>query len=145
MTGVQTCALPICCHRLIRDGAALIETADEAIAALAPWAATLAEHLRRHPAGPISGHGQTSLQLQFANAPHPADGSSVSSDADNSFAKDSPAHHLLWQALGHDPTDMDRLAERTGLTTAALSSMLLTMELQGRVTAEHGRYSRRTR
>lgn len=131
------------CHRLIRDGAALIESADEVIAALAPWAATLAEHLRRHPAGPISERPQTSLQLQFANAPQPADTSGVFSGHDASMADGSPAHHLLWQALGHDPTDMDRLAERTGLTTAALSSMLLVMELQGRVTAEHGRYSRR--
>jgi len=40
---------------------------------------------------------------------------------------------------------MDRLAERTGLTPATLSSMLLVMELQGRVAADHGRYSRRSR
>ena len=49
----------------------------------------------------------------------------------------------LWQALGHDPTDMDQLVSRTGLTAATLSSMLLAMELQGRVSVEHGRYSRK--
>ena len=48
----------------------------------------------------------------------------------------------MWKALGHDPTPMDVLAERTGLTTAALSSMLLGMELDGRVVVEHGRYAR---
>jgi DNA processing protein len=37
---------------------------------------------------------------------------------------------------------MDQLVERTGLTPAELSSMLLLMELDGRVTTQHGRYHR---
>ena len=52
-------------------------------------------------------------------------------------------HKRLWSALGHDPTGMDELARRTGLTVAALSSMLLLMELEGRVVADNGRYARR--
>src|SRR3546814_21079978 len=55
---------------------------------------------------------------------------------------DDPDYNRLWQALGHDPTGMDRLVERTGFTTAALSSMLLVMELDGRIAVEHGRYAR---
>ena len=31
---------------------------------------------------------------------------------------------------------------RTGLTAAALSSMLLALELDGRIASEHGRYAR---
>jgi DNA processing protein len=38
---------------------------------------------------------------------------------------------------------MDHLVSRTGLTAAELSSMLLVMELEGRVVVEHGRYSRK--
>jgi DNA processing protein len=38
---------------------------------------------------------------------------------------------------------MDRLVSRSGLTAAELSSMLLVMELEGRVAVEHGRYSRK--
>ena len=53
-----------------------------------------------------------------------------------------PDYNRFWQALGHDPTGMDELVERSGLTTAALSSMLLALELEGRVAAEHGRYCR---
>ena len=56
---------------------------------------------------------------------------------------DDPDYQRLWQALGHDPTGMDALVSRTGLTTARLSSMLLLMELQGRVASAHGRYIRR--
>ena len=54
-----------------------------------------------------------------------------------------PDYQRLWLALGHDPTGMDLLAERTGLTAAELSSMLLVMELEGRVAVEHGRYARK--
>ncbi len=114
------------CHRLIRDGATLVETAEDVITALAPWATTLAEHLRLHPDAPISITACDPSMPRATPLDH------------------TPAHHQLWEALGHDPTDMDRLVERTGLTTATLSSMLLTLELQGRVIAEYGRYSRRS-
>jgi DNA processing protein len=125
------------CHRLIRDGAVLIESADEVVAALAPSAATLAEHLRRHPSHPISAPMEattTPFEARFGAGAKPP---SEPIDAE-------PAYHLLWDSLGHDPTDMDRLVLRTGLTTATLSAMLLVLELQGRVIADHGRYSRRT-
>ncbi len=110
------------CHRLIRDGAALVESADEVTAALGAWA------------GALRGELQRRLGVAVDQVAEPAD----------VVATDDPAHHRLWRALGHDPTTMDQLTERTGLTAAALSSMLLVMELQGRVAVEHGRYSRRT-
>jgi DNA processing protein len=115
------------CHRLIRDGAALVESADEVIAALGAWAGTLRGDLQQRLA-------------PLATSPSKAlDGSSPD------IAQRDPAYHRLWQALGHDPSDMDQLAQRSGLTAATLSSMLLVMELQGRVVVEHGRYSRRSR
>ena len=117
------------CHRLIRDGAALVESADEVIAALGSWAGALRGDLQRRLGGPISAPQQEHCQAQMT-LPEPG-------------FHDDPAHHRLWQALGHDPSTMDQLAERSGLTAAALSSMLLHMELQGRVAVEHGRYSRR--
>lgn len=110
------------CHRLIRDGATLVETPGEVLEALAPQLACLAEGLR----------GQLS-------APDPAAG--VRSAGGQS--PDDPDHSRLWSALGHDPTGMDVLAERTGLTVAALSSMLLVMELEGHVVNDHGRYARK--
>ena len=117
------------CHRLIRDGAGLVESADEVIAALGSWAGALRGDLQRRLGAPTlepqHDHSQAQMTL-----PEPG-------------FHDDPAHHRLWQALGHDPSTMDQLAERSGLTAAALSSMLLHMELQGRVAVEHGRYSRR--
>jgi DNA processing protein len=111
------------CHRLIREGAALVESPEEVLAALGPVASSLADTLRGRLGG-AAGPGPGST----GPSPPPAD----------------PDHNRLWSALGHDPTGMDTLAERTGLTVASLSSMLLLMELEGRVIADNGRYSRRT-
>ncbi|RDZ27505.1 DNA-processing protein DprA [Lysobacter silvisoli] len=112
------------CHRLIRDGAALVEAPAEAIAALEPLAQRLAADLRQRLHAPIAG-GLTPVTTPVQDEP--------CGDGD---------YQSLWNALGHDPTDMDRLAQRTGLTPAVLSSMLLLMELEGRVAAQHGRYFR---
>lgn len=110
------------CHRLIRDGAALVETAVEVVDALGPAAQRLAASLRG--------------RLE-ASAPHAcATGATQASTAD-------PERARLLAALGHDPVGIDRLAERTGLTVAELSSMLILLELEGVVSAQHGRYARR--
>lgn len=111
------------CHRLIREGAGLVENAQEVLDALVPMASELADFLRGRLAGSLA-------------RPHIG--------ADNALAPLNPDYQPLWLALGHDPTGMDLLVERTGLTAAELSSMLLVMELDGRVAVEHGRYSRKT-
>lgn len=110
------------CHQLIRQGAGLVETAEEVIDALSPLAAELAQALR----------GRLQI-LETQPTTHAGSHSPLPS-----------SEHALWQALGHDPVTLDQLTERTGLTVAALSAMLLTMELAGRVGAEHGRYTRRS-
>ena len=110
------------CHRLIRDGATLVETAQEVIELLAPMAADQAAGLRARLNAPIPAGSDPPV-------PRVAD-----QDRD---------YNRLWLALGHDPSSMDALVERSGLTAAELSSMLLVMELEGRVAVEHGRYSRK--
>ncbi len=110
------------CHRLIREGAALVESAAEVLAGIAPAAGNLAISLLENNGNPSAG------TLPALHAPVP--------DL-------PPEHQQLWEALGHDPIPMDSLLERTGLTAAELSSMLLSMELDGRVAVEHGRYTRK--
>jgi DNA processing protein len=112
------------CHRLIRQGAALVEDASEVIEPLASLAAELASALRARLELPAGGDAGTARVLPHAGA-------------------NDPEYAQLLDALGHDPVGIDHLAERTGLTVTALSSMLLLMELDGRVTAEHGRYAQR--
>lgn len=112
------------CHRLLREGATLVQDAAEIHAVLAPQVTDLADALRTRLAAPTSS-GQATTP--FIPATPCA----------------SPEYQRLWQALGHDPTGMDELTLRTALTPAELSSMLLVMELEGRVAHAHGRYSRK--
>ena len=107
------------CHKLIRDGAKLTETADEVIEELRGVGGLLAEGLRRRLA-PVD-----------APATLPA-----------AHAHD-PDYARLLAALEPVPAAPDELAARTGLPAASLSSMLLVLELDGAVSAENGRYARR--
>lgn len=113
------------CHRLIREGAQLVEDPAEVLAGIAPLAGRLA--------------------LSYGAVDDPG---AVVDPTPPGAARSLPAsptdHDRLWDALGADPTPMDILAVRTGLTPAALSAMLLAMELDGRVAVEHGRYARRS-
>ncbi|PNS08518.1 DNA-processing protein DprA [Solilutibacter silvestris] len=105
------------CHRLIRDGAQLVERAEDVLLSLAPALGRVVAQPARRPAS-----------RAIAAIPLPED---LDSD-----------HKTVWSALGHDPIPMDTLADRTALTPARLSSILLSMELQGRVKVTHGRYLR---
>jgi len=108
------------CHRLIRDGARLTETAQEVIEALAPAAQALGADLRARLEAPAN--------------------STVSPAADRQH---DPDYARLLSALDETPAGLDELAARTGLKPAELSSMLLLLELEGAVApAVNGRWQR---
>lgn len=107
------------CHRLIRDGAQLVETPAEVLEVLIRACPSLSETLHARLDAPM----------------HPVQAEGPEPPAD---------HQILWSALGHDPIPMDGLVARTGLTVAELSPMLLALELQGRLAVEHGRYTRKS-
>ena len=111
------------CHQLIRQGAKLIETAEEIISELAPLAHRLGANLRERLHEP-----------EAVAAPARAAATSRAHD---------PDYALLYRALGHDALGVDQLAERSGLPVTALASMLLMLELEGEVVAERGGYARR--
>ncbi len=89
------------CHALIRQGAKLVEAAQDVLEELGPLASI-------------------ALQAARETAPGPA--------------PDSPMLALL-EHIGHDPVTIDALIERSGLTSDAVSSMLLQMELNGLVSS----------
>jgi len=114
------------CHRLIRDGAHLTESADEVIEALAPLAQELAGALE-HLLELDGGRNDKGLD-ESPDLPH------ILSD---------PDYQQLLDVIGFDPTPVDTIIERSNLTPAAVSSMLLMLELDGAVVAHAGgRYSR---
>jgi DNA processing protein len=51
-------------------------------------------------------------------------------------------YEMLLDALGFDLLDVDTLVDRTGLPAQVVSSMLLILELQGRVEPRAGRFCR---
>ncbi|MEP6938830.1 MAG: DNA-processing protein DprA [Rudaea sp.] len=109
------------CHKLIRDGAKLVETAQEVIEDLHAVGGLLADRLRRR------------LALDDAVAVEPASPRGRERD---------PEYASLLAALEDTPTALDALVERTRLPPAALSSMLLMLELDGLVVAATGGFAR---
>ncbi|WP_293644101.1 DNA-processing protein DprA [Thiolapillus sp.] len=98
------------CHRLIREGAKLVETASDVLEELAP-----------------------KLQQFLAEPTSPVDtNTGVSTPPEDS------EHRQLLDAMGYDPVPTDTLVERTGLAPEAVSSMLLLLEMEGRVSSESG-------
>lgn len=99
------------CHRLIREGAKLVETAQDILEELAP----LAGAQRLAETEQVETQGLTL-------------------DLDDDY-------RILLEYLGYDPIEIDTLIQKSGLTAEAVSSMLLLLELQGRVESlPGGRY-----
>lgn len=117
------------CHRLIRDGARLVETPDEIVETLAPAARMLGGEL----AARLCADGSAVTGLPA----HDAAGRAVAATGCD------PEYRRLFAELGHAPATLDELVQRTGVVASALSSMLLMLELDGRVESLAGnRYQR---
>ena len=99
------------CHALIRQGAKLVESAQDIGTEL----------------GPLTG-------LLVA----PTDESQAA--APQSQRQNDPDYLRLEEALGYEPVSVDELITRTGLTPEAVSSMLLLLELEGHVSSAPGGY-----
>ena len=101
------------CHQLIREGAKLVEKAEDIIEELGALAGVV-EVLE-------------TKEATVNNGPQTLD-----SD-----------YQLLFTCLGYDPIEIDTLAEQSGLTVDIVSSMLLLLELEGQVASlSGGRYIR---
>ena len=94
------------CHALLKQGAKLVETAQDILEELSVQVPANAAAAARNP--DIAENGV--------------------------YGPNSP----LLGHLGFDPVDLDTLGKRSGLTIAELSAMLLTFELEGRISALPG-------
>ena len=100
------------CHRLIRDGAKLVETAQDVIDELGSLAAACSA---------LPGSGEETTRPQQLGE----------------------EYLQLLDSIDFDPTSIDQLVERSGLTPAEVSSMLLQLELSGHIASNPGgRYNR---
>ncbi len=103
------------CHKLIRQGAKLVETAKDVME-------DLADQIDRE------------MLTQESSKPDTSD----TPETVETVPNDDNSRLLV--AMGYEPVSIDQLVIQTGLTPAALSSMLLVMELQGSI-ASNGRGS----
>ena len=96
------------CHALIKQGAKLVESAQDVLEELR-WGAP--------PAGTgVSQIANTEAAPGASNMPPPSDASAA-----------------LLEAVGFDPVSLDALQARTGLDTAHLQAQLMELELDGHV------------
>ncbi|MBT8040771.1 MAG: DNA-processing protein DprA [Gammaproteobacteria bacterium] len=128
------------CHRLIRDGARLVENVSEILQELAALAGRMAVDLQQRnvddaPQGLESDAGHPKLEDSARGA---ADG------LERAPWESDPDYLALWDCLGYDPRPVDAVIEKCGLTARAVSAMLLMLELRGMVEAHPGgAYSRK--
>lgn len=113
------------CHRLIREGATLVETVEDILSALPRYVLPL----------PVVTAEATPLAV--------GEGASSEAIAPLDASTDSAEEAALFAVLGFDPLDVDSLCQQLGLTAHALSAMLLRLELVGKVESlPGGRYQR---
>lgn len=100
------------CHRLLRDGAKLVETGADILEELAG---------RFELSGGAVDNAQPTAEA----------GATDTTRIDGDYLR-------LLSVMGDAPCSIDTLVEYSGLTPAAVSSMLLILELEGRVAAMPG-------
>ena len=101
------------CHQLLREGARLVESAADILEELAD----------RIPAPSLPEKPEKDL---------PTNPDELDQD-----------HANLLEKMGYDPISIDQLVQHCGLTAEEVSSMLLIMELEGRVAALPGGFYQR--
>jgi len=107
------------CHKLIKEGAKLVETAQDIIEELGALLAGVEHH--------------QSVTYQQVD----------DKQAENSEAFDED-YQLLLNKMGWDPISVEALVAATRLPAKSVSSMLLLLELQGHVSSAAGGYFSRT-
>lgn len=106
------------CHALIKQGAKLVESAADILEELAP-------------------------QLKGAITPAAAQAELNISEASN--PAEHRDHDVLLSLMGYDPITIDQLSHQSSFSASEIASMLLILELEGRVNSEAGgRFQRRS-
>ncbi len=107
------------CHQLIRQGAKLVETADDILEEMSSII-TISD---------ITSNQQRALQTEI--------NSQDSEIKQNSSNLDEEHQHLL-DEMGFDPIAIDQLVVRTGYNAENIAAMLLMLELQNQVSSNGG-------
>lgn len=104
------------CHQLIRQGAKLVETADDILEELYISLDQSTRYAKKSSAG----------TQENPKEPPPAL---------------DPDHQKLLKCLAYEPASIDELVNRSQFNAAEVASMLLIMELEGIIVSQDGRYT----
>ncbi len=114
------------CHQLIRQGAKLVETAQDVLEELR-WDSC--GELRADSAGKQTANGPQALATSGHDPQVGAGETAIAQD---------PQHEQVLTALGHAPCSVEALLQRCCLTAPELLAILLSMELAGKVKQHPG-------
>jgi len=110
------------CHALIKQGAKLVESAAEILEELTPLAQSLSLQIKE----------KLSLlddkPIKSVNKPHIEDNNETKNDG----------HALILGHIMYDPTTIDEVILKSGLTAQEVSSILLILELEDKIQALPG-------
>lgn len=102
------------CHQLLRDGATLVETADDIVAQL---------------------EGMLAYKIEELQVAHGTGGSGIRPVV-------SPEQEMILAEMGFDPMALDALVESTGADPAHLTRIMVELELGGLVENQGGIFTR---
>jgi DNA processing protein len=105
------------CHQLLREGAKLVETADDILEELCIALKEPGFYPQKH---------QQNIQ-EKPKDPHQAL---------------DPDHQKLLKCLAYEPASIDELVLRSNFSAAEVASMTLILELEGIIVCQDGRYTR---
>ena len=119
------------CHRLIRQGAQLVETADDIFVELRALAGALA-------AKSIEPRGRSQV-LTRSGLANETGAALKTAEAEAVFTPVlDKEYEILLDALGFEPASVDVLIARTGLKADEVASMLLILEMEARIDSYPG-------
>ena len=109
------------CHSLIREGAKLVESAQHILEELGGFKAVLDDNDKKD-----SNNKQNVMSKELEDP--------------NELINADDEYKQVLKCIDFEPTSVDKVVERSGLTADAVCSMLLVLELQGYITALSGGY-----
>ena len=104
------------CHQLIRQGAKLVESADDIL-----------EELRL----PVAKNTLYPIKTE----------TNIHENPEDSHKTLDPDHQKLLKCLAYEPASIDELVTSSGFKAAEIASMLLILELEGIIVSQDGRYT----